>query len=110
MQGKSVPQDPNDESASVLLEKIRAEKQWLFEEGKLKKKDLVEIEPVLTDDNAYYGKVPINCCTPSIQNIGEVVTGNTPSKNMKSITMANIHSSNQLIYYREKIRFLQAKV
>ena len=82
--------------------KIRAEKQRLFEEGKLKKKGLVEIEPVLTDDNTYYGKVPINWCTPSIQNIGEVVTGNTPSKNMKSITMAIIHSSNQLIYYREK--------
>ncbi|WP_367007669.1 hypothetical protein ABZ559_09785 [Streptococcus sp. ZY19097] len=43
--------------------KIRAEKQRLFEEGKLKKKGLVEIEPVLTDDNAYYGKVPINWCT-----------------------------------------------
>ncbi|EHZ12839.1 type I restriction-modification system, S subunit, partial [Streptococcus pneumoniae GA05248] len=34
MQGKLVEQDPNDESVEVLLEKIRAEKQKLFEEGK----------------------------------------------------------------------------
>lgn len=35
--GKLVPQDPNDEPVEVLLEKIRQEKQKLFEEGKLKK-------------------------------------------------------------------------
>ncbi|MCD0086537.1 restriction endonuclease subunit S, partial [Streptococcus agalactiae] len=40
MQGKLVPQDPNDEPVEVLLEKIQAEKQKLYEEGKLKKKDL----------------------------------------------------------------------
>ena len=37
IQGKLVPQDPNDESASVLLERIRAEKQKLIKEGKIKK-------------------------------------------------------------------------
>ena len=35
VQGKLVPQDPNDESASVLLDRIRAEKQKLIKEGKL---------------------------------------------------------------------------
>lgn len=39
--GKLVPQDPNDEPASVLLQRIRAEKEQLVKEGKLKKKDLV---------------------------------------------------------------------
>ena len=54
MQGKLVEQDPNDESVEVLLEKIRAEKQKLFEEGKIKKKDL-EISIVSQgDDNSYY--------------------------------------------------------
>ena len=58
MQGKLVEQDPNDESVEVLLEKIRAEKQKLFEEGKIKKKDL-EISIVSQgDDNSYYGEVP----------------------------------------------------
>ena len=37
IQGKLVPQDPNDEPASILLERIRAEKQRLISEGKIKK-------------------------------------------------------------------------
>lgn len=37
IRGKLVPQDPNDESASVLLERIREEKQRLIKEGKIKK-------------------------------------------------------------------------
>ena len=58
MQGKIVEQDPNDEPVEVLLEKIRAEKQKLFEEGKIKKKDL-EISIVSQgDDNSYYEEVP----------------------------------------------------
>ena len=39
MRGKLVPQDPNDEPASVLLEKIKAEKEQLIKEKKIKKKD-----------------------------------------------------------------------
>lgn len=57
MQGKLVPQDPNDEPVEVLLEKIREEKQRLFEEGKLKKKDLHESIIYKGDDNSYYEKV-----------------------------------------------------
>ncbi|TMR66056.1 hypothetical protein E3V82_04825 [Streptococcus pseudopneumoniae] len=58
MQGKLVEQDPNDEPVEVLLEKIRSEKQKLFEEGKIKKKDL-EISIVSQgDDNSYYEEVP----------------------------------------------------
>lgn len=40
--GRLVPQDPNDEPASVFLQRIREEKARLVKEGKLKKKDLVE--------------------------------------------------------------------
>ena len=58
MQGKLVDQDPNDESVEVLLEKIRAEKQKLFEEGKIKKKDLEESIIYQGDDNSYYEEVP----------------------------------------------------
>lgn len=56
MQGKLVPQDPNDERVEVLLEKIRQEKQKLFEEGKLKKKDLQESIIFRGVDNSYYEK------------------------------------------------------
>ncbi|TMR84224.1 hypothetical protein E3V38_03365 [Streptococcus pseudopneumoniae] len=58
MQGKLVEQDPNDESVEVLLERIRAEKQKLFEEGKIKKKDLDISIVSQGDDNSYYEEVP----------------------------------------------------
>ena len=54
MQGKLVPQDATDEPVKVLLEKIREEKQKLFTEGKLKKKDLQESIIYQDDDNSYY--------------------------------------------------------
>ena len=49
IQGHQVPQDPNEEPASVLLERIRAEKARLVKEGKLKKKDLEE-KPISPDE------------------------------------------------------------
>ncbi|EAE3637187.1 restriction endonuclease subunit S [Enterococcus faecalis] len=78
MQGKLVPQDPNDEPASVLLEKIRAEKLKLFEEGKLKKKDLVETEIVKGDDNAYYEKLPDSWNCVTLSSIVDYRMGKTP--------------------------------
>ena len=53
IQGKLVPQDPNDEPASVLLEKIRTEKARLIKEGKIKK-DKNESFIFRGDDNSYY--------------------------------------------------------
>ena len=60
MQGKLVPQAPDDEPVEVLLEKIKAEKQKLYEEGKLKKKDLEEFVVTKGDDNSPYKEVPYN--------------------------------------------------
>lgn len=49
IEGRLVPQDPNDEPASVLLDKIRKEKARLVKEGKIKKKDLDET-PIEEDE------------------------------------------------------------
>ena len=49
IEGRFVPQDPNDEPASVLLARIRKEKERLVKEGKLKKKDL-EVKPISEDE------------------------------------------------------------
>ena len=51
--GKLVPQDPNDEPASVLLERIRAEKERLIKEGKIKKSKASK-----TSDTPHYEQVP----------------------------------------------------
>ena len=51
--GKLVPQDPNDEPASVLLERIRAEKEELIKQGKIKR-DKNESIIFRGDDNSYY--------------------------------------------------------
>ncbi|HEY8389708.1 MAG TPA: restriction endonuclease subunit S, partial [Clostridia bacterium] len=59
IQGKLVPQDPNDEPASVLLERIRAEKQRLIKEGKIKK-DKNDSVIFKGDDNRHYEKVGNN--------------------------------------------------
>lgn len=55
IQGKLVPQDPNDEPASVLLERIRAEKARLVKEGKIKK-DKNESVIYRGEDNSHYEK------------------------------------------------------
>ena len=68
--GKLVPQDPNDEPASVLLERIKAEKERLIKEGKIKKSK----KSAKTSDTPHYENVPFevpegwmwckleNCC------------------------------------------------
>ena len=55
IQGKLVPQDPNDEPASVLLERIRTEKAKLVKEKKIKK-DKNESIIYRGEDNSYYEK------------------------------------------------------
>ena len=57
IQGKLVPQDPTDEPASILLERICVDKQKLLKEGKLKEKDLVDSVIFRGEDNKYYEKV-----------------------------------------------------
>ena len=56
IEGKLVKQDPNDEPASVLLERIRAEKEKLIKEGKIKR-DKNESYIYQGDDKNYYEKV-----------------------------------------------------
>ena len=53
VQGKLVPQDPADEPASVLLERIRAEKEQLIKKGKIKRDKHESV--IFRRDNSYYG-------------------------------------------------------
>ena len=55
VQGKLVPQDPSDEPASILLERIRAEKERLIQEGKIKRDKRESV--IYRRDNSHYEKL-----------------------------------------------------
>ena len=96
MQGKLVEQDPNDESVEVLLEKIRAEKQKLFEEGKIKKKDL-EI-PIVSqgDDNSYYEQLPRNWMFSTLDSVSNLYTGNSINATEKKKYFSGVDGINYI--------------
>lgn len=78
IRGKLVPQDPNDEPASVLLERIRAEKEELIKQGKIKR-DKKESVIFKGDDNSYYQDLPSNWINIRLSAISEIITkGTTP--------------------------------
>ena len=75
VQGKLVPQDPNDEPASVLLERIKEEKERLIKEGKIKKEK--PLPPISEDEIPY--ELPEGWEWVRLGEIGETHTGTTPS-------------------------------
>ena len=77
IEGRLVPQDPNDDPASVLLDKIRAEKKRLVKEGKLKKKDLEET-PISEDEIPF--KIPESWEWVRFGNLVSTSTGKTPAR------------------------------
>ena len=78
IRGKLVPQDPNDEPASVLLERIQAEKEELIKQGKIKR-DKKESVIFKGDDNSYYQNLPSNWIKIRLSTISEIITkGTTP--------------------------------
>ena len=85
--GKLVPQDPNDEPASVLLERIRAEKERLINEGKIKKP---KKSKAACDKPHYPFELPKGWEWTTLGEIGEITTGNTPSKDNKEYYGGNI--------------------
>ena len=92
VQGKLVPQDPSDEPAEALLERIRAEKQRLIKEGKIKKDKHESV--IFRRDNSHYEKrgyeevciddeipfeIPDSWMWARLKSLGYTQTGNTPS-------------------------------
>jgi len=88
--GKLVPQDPNDEPASVLLERIRAEKERLIKEGKIKRSR----KTAKTSDTPHYENVPFevpeNWEWTTLGEIGTWQSGATPSRLRKDYYDGNI--------------------
>ena len=104
IRGKLVPQDSNDEPASVLLERIRAEKEELIKAGKIKR-DRKESIIFRGEDNSYYEKIgdKVRCIDAEIpfdlpelwtfarlKHIGGIVGGGTPKTNISEYWDGNI--------------------
>ena len=75
--GKLVPQDPNDEPASVLLERIKAEKERLIKEGKIKKS---KKSTKASDTPHYPYLLPKGWEWCKLEDIAYVASGSTPAK------------------------------
>ena len=106
VQGKLVPQDPTDEPASALLERIRAEKEQLIKSGKIKRDKHESV--IFRRDNSYYERVdgierciddeipfeiPENWEVVRLQNIGEYRKGPFGSSLTKSMFVPKSKSS-----------------
>ena len=79
IRGKLVPQDPNDEPASVLLERIRAEKERLIKEGKIKRSKKSASDTPHYENEAPF-EVPKGWEWCIVDDFAYVASGSTPSK------------------------------
>ena len=88
IEGRLVPQDPNDEPASALLARIRKEKEQLVKEGKLKKKDLIET-PISEEEIPF--EIPDSWEWVRIKSIFSMQAG-------KNVTSADINSEQNEVF------------
>jgi len=105
IQGKLVPQDPNDEPALLLINKINEEKKHLVKSGILKAKDVIESSIFKGDDNKYYEKKGKN-----IIDITEEIQFDIPSNWiwMRFQDIALIYTGNSISESEKKMRYMQS--
>ena len=107
MQGKLVAQDPNDEPASELLRRIKAEKEQLIKDGKIKKEKPL---PPITQDEIPYD-LPQGWEWVRLGEIGNTQTGTTPPTNNPAyygesysfIKPADIGSNGEIVYNKQML-------
>ena len=111
IRGKLVPQDPNDEPASVLLERIRAEKEELIKQGKIKR-DKKESVIFKGDDNSYYEKIgnDITCIDDEIPFDIPDTWSWTRISTIADITMGSSPKSQDICNDNQYIEFHQGKI
>ena len=102
IQGKLVPQCPDDEPASFLLERIKQEKQKKLTEGKLKKKDIIDSLIFKGEDNKYYEKV-----NGKVQDISEEIPFEIPEswQWVRLASLANLYTGNSISETEKKAKY-----
>ena len=108
VQGKLVPQDPNDEPASELLKKIQKEKEQLIKEGKIKKQK--PLAPISEDEIPYeLSKCWEWCRLGEITNFGtsEKAESNNINQNTWVLDLEDIEKDSSRLL--QKIRFKERK-
>ena len=112
IRGKLVPQDPNDEPASVLLERIKAEKEELIKQGKIKR-DKKESVIFKGDDNSYYQNLPENWEVTTLRELTSSLTLNDGdwilSENMTAngeVKLLQLGSIGNMIYIDNGFKYL----
>ncbi len=85
VEGKLVPQDPREEPASKLLERIRGEKEWLVQEGKIKKTK--PLPPIAEDEIPY--ELPEGWCWCRLGDVGKIIGGATPDSHNETYYTAS---------------------
>ena len=111
IRGKLVPQDPNDEPASVLLERIRAEKEEFIKQGKIKR-DKRESVIFKGDDNSYYEKIgnDVTCIDDEIPFYIPDTWSWTRISTITDITMGSSPKSQDICNDNRYIEFHQGKI
>ena len=112
IRGKLVPQDQNNEPASVLLERIRVEKEELLKQGKIKR-DKNESVIFKGSDNSYYQDLPENWQFTSLKEITTPLTLNDGdwilSQNMADIgevKLLQLGSIGNMVYIDKGFKYL----
>ena len=111
IQGKLVPQGLTNDPASVLLQRIKEEKQRLVKEGKLKKSALTDSVIFKGDDNKYYEQVGKNCIDITdkipfeipnnwvwtrLSDVADIYIGNSISETEKNAKYTNVVGRNYI--------------
>ena len=106
MRGKLVPQDPNDEPASVLLEKIKEEKAELIKEKKIKKTKPL---PPITDDEKPFD-IPDSWEWVRLGDVIKPEVHKKPTKNFTYIDIASVDNKKNQIANPNKINIAKDKI
>lgn len=106
MRGKLVPQDPDDEPASVLLEKIKAEKAQLVKEGKIKKSKKL---PEITEDEKPFA-IPDSWEWVRLGDVLKPEVKKKPTTNFYYIDIASVNNNTNIVEDENYIDISKDKV